>query len=195
MCSKLDRRAGGYFATIFGALTILVLLKQINQSERHREAALQREGRLVADMLLIDLLVTAERLRGLARKTDLDPPLAEMSRKMIPDAVKVTPVLAIALQKHCLEVSEFGNRALQNFQLAGQLLSPQIDDRRKMAFRATILARCFGGASTQIEATGDATGPFMNQAELEDEQRAYVVGPQDLDYLDYVFQATGIAKR
>ncbi|MBZ9673107.1 hypothetical protein LB543_22250 [Mesorhizobium sp. ESP7-2] len=113
----------GYFATVFGALTILMLLKQINQSERHREAALQREGRLVADMLLIDLLVTAERLRELARKIDLDPPIAEISRKMIPDAVKVTPVLAIALQKHCLEVSDFVNRALQNFQLAGQLLS------------------------------------------------------------------------
>lgn len=127
----------GYFATVFGALTILVLLKQIKQSERHREAALQREGRLVADMLLIDLLVTAERLRGLARKIDLDPPIAEISRKMIPDAVKVTPVLAIALQKHCLEVSDFVNHALQNFQLAGQLLSPQIDDRRRIAFRAT----------------------------------------------------------
>ncbi|RWM29792.1 hypothetical protein [Mesorhizobium sp.] len=185
----------GYFATIVGALTILVLLTQINQSERHREAALQREGRLVADMLLIDLLVTAERFRGLARKTDLDPPLAEISRKMIPEAVKVTPVLAIALQKHCLEVSEFVNRALQNFQLAGQLLPPQIDDRRKIAFRATVLARCFGGASTQIEATGNATGPFMNQAELEVAQSAYVVGPEDLDYLDYIFQATGLAKR
>lgn len=184
--------AGGYFATVIAGVTVVFLWKQIKQTDEHRREDQRREARLVADMLLIDLLQTAERIRSVGDRLDLEPPLADLSRQMIRDAVKVTPILAVALQKHCAEVAQFANNALKNFTSVGMLLPPYVDERRYIAFRATILSYCFGTASQQIAETGEANGPFITADALANIERQYGVDPQERAYLDYVLKVAGI---
>ena len=180
--------AGGYFATIIAAVTVYFLWRQIRQTDEHRRANLQREAQSTADILLIDLLETCRRIRGLGVHDDLDPPVAEISRRMIPDAIKVTPILAMALQKHCAEVAQFSNTARTSVRFLPQFSV----DQRNIAFRAHVLSWCFGVASRQIEVNGEANGPFITASVLAEVELKYGADAKKREYLDLVFNASGI---
>ncbi|TPJ57031.1 hypothetical protein [Mesorhizobium sp. B2-6-1] len=184
--------ASGYFATIVAAVTIYFLWRQINQTAAHRHEDRVNEARNIANLVLIDLSETAGRIRSVGSILDLEPPISELSRQMLRDVVKVTPVLAVALQKHCGEVARFTADARRDFGHLARLMPPHIEERRLIAFRANVLSHCFGVASSQITNVGSAGGPFITGAMLAEIEQNYSAGPEDRDYLSYVFEVTGI---
>jgi hypothetical protein len=180
--------ASGYIAALLATVAIIF---QIRQNEAHRFKALQRENSLAADTLVIDLLEGLSRVQSLARVGDLDPPIAELSRRMTPDAVKVSPFLAIALHKLSGEIAELERMARASFAIAGQLLPPTPEVRRLVAFRMHVLSYCFGIASTQIERTGKAERPFISRTQIDDLQNRYRAQPDDLEYLQNLVENSG----
>ncbi|MES0168223.1 hypothetical protein NKJ87_19910 [Mesorhizobium sp. M0027] len=176
--------SSGYIAAAFAAITIYFVWLQIHQGEEHRRLDSQSEASLIADTILIDLLDTSERVRSASSLLDFDPPMSEMSRRLLPQAVKVSPLLAISLLKHCTELVayEANLRSVRGSLEFG--LEPE--DLRRLAFRAYVLSWCFGTASEKIKRRGVAEAPFVHPADIAHFEKVFHVGVADRSYLNHL---------
>jgi hypothetical protein len=174
--------SSGYIAAAFAAITIYFVWLQIHQGEEHRRLDSLREACLIADTVLIDLLDTSERVRSASSLLDFDPPMSQISRTLLPQTVKVSPLLAISLQKHCTELVAYE----ANLRFMDLTLGFPPDDLRKLAFRAYVLSYCFGTASEKIRRSGSAKAPFIHPADIAHFEKVFGVTATERTYLDHL---------
>jgi hypothetical protein len=184
----------GLLALTAAAVTVAYISKQTTQAEEHHEQDWRREARAIADTLFIDILDTANRIKHASRMQDLYPPLSDTAGRMVPEAAKIAPVLAIALQKHCSEVSAFASEFRSILPTASQKMVATLLARRQgLSYRAHVLSWCFAVAGNQIRGGGKADGAFIKKEDLEKIEAAYAVGNSERKYLAHVFETSGLA--
>jgi hypothetical protein len=184
----------GLLALTAAAVTVAYISKQTKQTEELHEQDWRREARSIADTLFIDIVDTADRIKHSSRIQDLYPPLSDTAGRMVPEAAKIAPVLAIALQKHCSEVSAFASEFRSILPTASQQMVATLLARRQgLSYRAHVLSWCFAVAGNQIRGGGKADGPFIKKEDLEKIETAYAVGDSERKYLAHVFETSGLA--
>ncbi|WP_379069270.1 hypothetical protein ACHMW4_04150 [Mesorhizobium sp. UC22_110] len=178
----------GWAAAIAAAITIFVLFKQIAQDAKFRKEDRVSKARSVCEIVALDLIATANRLRLMSNEGDGGPSLSEVATNLIADIVPIDPVMAVMVQRHSLEVAKVDNVFEQGRPaglpgLATYWTGISRAEMLAIAFRADVLAHSFAECSKQLKEAGQVTNISPKTTSIDEACEKYGVSRAHLTYL------------